>query len=126
MTTLQRIRHETGQKPSEAIRWYAENGYSMTYTAISLEISRQTLQRFVQRFELKKFFRDQRDMVPDSKQGNRGKGGWRHGQGRIGYRSPLIHKGIVYRPGEPMHHYLFATLSKYELRKKYINLDKVA
>ncbi len=108
MSALQRIRKETGMSVSEAIKVHAEQGCSRTLTASTLGITRQTLQRICERFDLDKYFKPQKDMTDGCRPGNNTGKGWPKGAGKLWLRKPIECAGVVYYPGEPMHHYLFS------------------
>ena len=108
MTTLQRIRHETGMSASKAIKIHAEQGCSRTLTAGTLGVTRQTLQGICERFDLDQYFKPQKDMIESCRPGNNTGRGFPKDQPRIGQRAPIVHRGLIFYPGEPTHAYLFS------------------
>jgi len=99
MSKLIQIRKEFGEPFTEVVRGFAAMGYSRRATAQAIGIGWGHFHRTLSRFDLHRHF------LPRTEQ-NRAWGGGK-GTPRMANRKPIIHQGVTYRAGEPMHHYLW-------------------
>jgi hypothetical protein len=108
MNKLIAVRKEYGESFVDVVKGFAAQGNSRTLTARTLGFNLSYFRQLCSRFDLHKHFKPQGEMRDECKQGNLTGRGFPKGGARLYLRAPIVHKGITFVPGEPMHHYLFS------------------
>ena len=106
MNKLRKISKEFGEPFIEVVKGFAAQGCSRTLVAGTLGMTRQTLQRYCERFDLDQYFLEQIDMRRECRPS--GGKGWTKGEPRFSLRKPIEHNGFIWHPGEPTYFFLYA------------------